>query len=86
MNKILFLITTLLVFNACSNNSCNKSNIKQQVFKSENKVYICTGNQSYRYHKTEYCIGLSKCSQSIEEWSMEEAKRLGRTPCRLCYQ
>lgn len=52
---------------------------------SKDNVYICTGTQSKRYHKTEDCIGLSKCSRSIEEISIEEAEELGRTPCGYCY-
>lgn len=52
---------------------------------SKNYAYICTGSQSKRYHKTEDCIGLSRCSRTIEKVSVKDAKELGRTPCGYCY-
>jgi hypothetical protein len=63
--------------------ACTNENDKSH--KTKDNVYICTGTQSKRYHKTEDCIGLSKCSRSIEEISIEEAEELGRTPCGYCY-
>ena len=53
--------------------------------KSETEVYICTGPQSKRYHKTENCMGLNSCSRSIEKLTVEEAKKMMRTPCGYCY-
>lgn len=50
-------------------------------------VYICTGPQSKRYHKTKSCKGLSKCSDKILKVSVEEATDdYGRTPCGYCYK
>lgn len=68
---------------ACTNE--NDKSHKISTNNSKDNVYICTGTQSKRYHKTEDCIGLSKCSRSIEEISIEEAEELGRTPCGYCY-
>lgn len=48
-------------------------------------VYICTGPQSKKYHKTENCRGLNKCSGSIKKITLDEAKQIGRTPCKICY-
>lgn len=50
------------------------------------KVYICTGPQSKRYHKTPDCQGLRSCSKEIKEVTLEYAKKLGRTPCGYCYR
>lgn len=50
-----------------------------------NIVYICTGPQSKRYHRTSYCRGLDSCSDDIEEIDVSEAKDRGRTPCGICY-
>lgn len=50
-----------------------------------NRVYVCTGGYSYRYHKSKSCDGLSNCGGEIKEVSKEEAKSIGRTPCRMCY-
>lgn len=48
-------------------------------------VYICTGPQSKKYHKTENCRGLSKCSGTIKKITLDEAKKIKRTPCKICY-
>lgn len=50
------------------------------------KVYVCMGSQSKRYHKTPQCMGLSKCSKEVKEITLEEAKKMGRTPCGYCYK
>ena len=49
-------------------------------------VYICTGPQSKRYHKTSTCKGLKSCSKEIKKITLEEAKKLNRTPCGYCYK
>lgn len=48
-------------------------------------VYICTGPQSKRYHKTADCRGLRSCSKEIRKVTLEYAKKIGRTPCGYCY-
>ena len=48
-------------------------------------VYICTGPQSQCYHKTSSCRGLNSCSKDIRKISLEDAKNMGRRPCRICY-
>ncbi len=53
---------------------------------TEAQVYICTGPQSKRYHKTSSCRGLKSCSKSIKKVGVSEAKELGRTPCGICYK
>lgn len=49
-------------------------------------VYVCTGPNSERYHKSSDCTGLSRCSDEIEAYSREEARSLGYTPCGICYR
>lgn len=49
------------------------------------KVYICTGPMSERYHKTQHCKGLRRCSGDIERVTVSEARDLDRTPCGYCY-
>lgn len=49
-------------------------------------VYICTGPQSKRYHKTPECRGLRSCSKEIKAVSINYARKIGRTPCGYCYQ
>ena len=49
-------------------------------------VYICTGPQSAKYHKTSTCRGLDKCSKEIKKVTVKEARSIGRTPCGYCYK
>lgn len=48
-------------------------------------VVVCMGGSSKRYHKTEYCRGLNNCQGGLKRVSLEEAKRAGRTACKICY-
>lgn len=48
-------------------------------------VYICTGPMAKRYHKTDQCRGLRRCSGMIKQVTVEEAEAKGRTPCHTCY-
>ncbi len=50
-----------------------------------NRVYICTGPQSRRYHRSPYCRGLNNCSYDIEAVDVETAEDKDRTPCGICY-
>ena len=49
-------------------------------------VYICTGRTAKRYHKTENCQGLSRCSGEVRKVTIDEAKAMHRTPCHWCYK
>lgn len=49
------------------------------------QVYICTGNNAYRYHNSKNCRGLNRCSADIKSVSLEYAKSIGRSPCKICY-
>ena len=48
---------------------------------STNKVYICKGKSSKKYHLKKNCGGLSNCATDISEVSLEAAKKLGRGLC-----
>lgn len=48
-------------------------------------VYICTGSSSKRYHSSAECRGLSNCQGTIAKVSLEKARGMGRTPCKICY-
>jgi hypothetical protein len=51
----------------------------------ENNVYICQGPRSKVYHKAQNCKGLNKCSTTVKEVSISEAKNMGRRACRIEY-
>lgn len=73
------LLALVIVFVACGGNR------KQTRHKaSPDCVYVCSGHSAKRYHSVEDCKGLSRCSGSIVEMTVEEAENKGRTPCRMC--
>lgn len=49
-------------------------------------VVVCMGSSSKRYHRTEYCRGLNNCQGGVKKITLEEAKRAGRTACKICYR
>lgn len=49
------------------------------------KVYICTGNSATVYHKYKDCKGLNRCRSKVKAVTTDEAKRMGRRECRICY-
>lgn len=53
---------------------------------TSDSVYVCTGPQSRRYHKSASCKGLRNCSRKIKKISLEQAKMLHKTPCHICYK
>lgn len=83
MKKKLILIGATVAMLALSSFTIYES-VKSQDNQGS-MVYVCTGSKSKRYHKTNECKGLSKCSGSIKKVTIEEAKRMNRTPCKICY-
>lgn len=52
---------------------------------NDSKVLICISSSAKAYHSYK-CTGLNKCTHSIGEVTVKEAKELGRTPCGYCYK
>ena len=52
---------------------------------SDSYVYICTGPKSECYHKTDKCHGLNKCSGEIKKVTKDEAVKMKRRECKICY-
>jgi serine/threonine-protein kinase RIO1 len=48
-------------------------------------VVICTGKSAVVYHSHKNCKGLNRCGSSLKTVTLEEAKKLGRRPCKICY-
>ena len=48
-------------------------------------VYICTSSKATKYHRTQYCRGLSRCNSQIQMMTQEQAENRGMTPCKICY-
>lgn len=49
------------------------------------KVYVCASNGAKVYHRYKDCKGLSRCSKQIKTVSVEQAKKMGRRECKICY-
>lgn len=49
---------------------------------AETMVYLCNSNTAKKYHYTENCRGLEKCTHSIIQVSLADAKsKYGRSLC-----
>lgn len=48
------------------------------------KVYICQGSKSACYHVRPDCSGLRRCSTELKTITLDEAKKMGRRPCKVC--
>lgn len=59
--------------------------VSTEVKTKEATVYICTGPKATKYHATQTCRGLSRCSGNIKQLSVSSAKAKGFTPCKICY-
>ena len=72
------LILALFVIGCMS--SCSKADKQtQKKFEADpDCVYICTGASSKRYRAVSDCMGLSRCSGTIEELSVDEALEYGK--------
>ena len=88
----LFLVGNA-IYRRCDNKEPKEKPARKQVKSSlystpssSDFVYICTGPYSTRYHESEDCISLSRCSEDIEELSLEEAEEQGYEPCKRCFE
>jgi len=55
------------------------------IVKQQQQVLICDSPNAVAYHAFE-CRGLAKCTHGIVKVSESEAQRLGRRPCKICYE
>ena len=74
-------IITLLI---CFLLSSPAIQLQAQSDASNSKVLICVSNSAERYHKSR-CNGLNQCNHTISEVTKDEAVKMGRTPCKICY-
>ena len=50
----------------------------------ETYVLICQSKDAKKYHKYE-CWGLKNCTHPIIKVTLQEAQKMDRTPCLICY-
>ncbi len=66
--------------------SYNNYDVRSIIFEqTSDKVVICGGSYSKKYHKDSNCKGLSNCKGGLYEVSKSEAVNKGRTACLICY-
>ena len=52
----------------------------------QTKVIVVMSNNAYAYHKTRNCTAVKKATHKVKEVTLEEAKQMGRKPCKMCYK
>ncbi len=67
MRKLILLVTILTLTSFC------------QIV--DRTVYLCKGPESYAYHYTKTCRGLSRCSTDLEKTTESEAIKIKRKLC-----
>lgn len=81
MKRIIALIVLAITLTA----STNVKSEEQKELTTKGMVWICTGKSSECYHSNKSCKGLNSCKATKKEVTLEEAKRMGRRPCKICY-
>ncbi len=76
MKTLILLLSTFVMMNGSTSEQEN-----QEIQQAEDKVYICKGKGSTKYHLDKDCRGLTYCSTEIYEVSLESAKKMGRSLC-----
>lgn len=74
-------LLAIVIFGALCSSTTEASLQKE----NNTSVYIYTGKSAYSYHNNRSCRGLNKCNAEIKSVSLEYAKSIGRSPCKICY-
>ena len=83
--KVTKILKTFIAILAVATLAAFGSPTSYEAVPSAEYVYICTGPQSKRYHKTKNCKGLDRCSKEVIKVTKAFAEEKGRTPCKGCY-
>lgn len=84
---MILLSVPMNILTGCSNAQAKSEGIIEATNEvNKNRVYICTGPKSKRYHATSKCRGLERCSGEIIAVSISDAQVTGKTPCKMCYK
>lgn len=49
----------------------------------EKTVFYCDSKTAKRYHKSKDCKGLEECTHIVRSTTIEDATKLGLTPCKI---
>lgn len=87
MSLLLILFTAVFSIQRCSNHE--KSSLLLQYNEAAESsdnyvVYVCTSEDSKKYHWREDCQWLQNCGSQIKPVTIDIAKKYGRSPCHGC--
>jgi hypothetical protein len=89
MKKLLLLVlllsTNLILFPKAAESNQGKSLCHQQLTNPATIVLVCTSPNAYAYHRY-VCSGLSRCSYSVVEMSINAASERAYRPCKICFR
>jgi len=74
MKKLTLTLFTFLLFSSFSS------------VKTSSGVYICTDSNAKTYHSSYSCKGFGSCKGDIKGISMEQAIKMGRKSCKICFE
>lgn len=63
----------------------SKPNSISKSIPNSETVWICNGKYATKYHKTDDCSGLNNCKSTITSIDKNDAEKMGRSACSVCY-
>ena len=78
--RILILVASILLTSFSSAGDVHNCAEEQP------KVYVVMSNNAYAYHKSRSCKAVKKATHKVKEVTLEEAQKMGRKPCGMCYK
>ncbi len=79
--SLLVCLACLLVLSSFDFDVALRNNMK---LKDRDSVFVCTGWSSKRFHKYRNCWGLDYCRHKIKKVTVKEARKEGKTACKVC--
>ena len=79
------VVLRLLVFVALFLTPVVSINAGETEALEQQKVYVVMSNTAYAYHSNKDCKGLRNATHEIRQVTVEEAEKMGRHPCKICY-
>jgi hypothetical protein len=79
MKQVLIYLTISLLLASFTATNAEYNSVEQT------KVYVVMSSSSYAYHKTKNCSAVKKATHEVKEVTLEEAQKMGRKPCKICY-
>lgn len=83
--KKLATMALVVLLSSCGGSGRQTGSVHGIMGEVEERVYVCTGPMSKCYHRHSDCYGLENCSASVRAVSLQDARQMGRRPCRFCY-